>query len=193
MAYENPREHEITRLASIDESTASAETLLAYLEEVRDAVLNLQWMVSTLAGAVGSDGVLATGRLNGVQAGMVDVHSPLGMKVTVKAGVFIADNTPFMVEANYTSPDFVAPVTTGYTRIDVIAAADTYSDPVLSAPAFVVVEGVEGASPTAPAVSSGMVKLAEVCLRVGMSQIDSADVSPHAEGYVTDSRNLINV
>jgi hypothetical protein len=151
----------------------------------------MQWLLVTLMGSDGTDGVFASSRLNGVEAGLVEATGPETLTVTIKAGVFVVDDLPFRVVADHTTAVFEVPVSED--RIDLVLAAAKGCDDAITVDSFVVIEGDENDPPVAPAVPEGMVLLAEIYCRPGMTVIKDTDVSPNDEGYITDSRHMINV
>jgi len=103
--------------------------------------------------------------------------SPESMRVTVAAGHAFVDYVPFRKSAAETTHDFVAPSSAD--RIDTIAVDATTG-------LIVIHKGAENVTPSAPSVSEGEVKVAELYLRPGMTAIYDSDTT--GEGYITDSR-----
>ena len=125
------------------------------------------------------------GRTNGVQeiaagtALSVVAQGTPDMTFDVNAGTATVNSQISGLLTAYTSGTQTAPVTNP--RIDTIEiqAPDTIN----------VVAGTEAASPSAPAVTSGALKLAEIYHRVGSVSIKDTDDSSNS--YITDSRVLI--
>jgi hypothetical protein len=181
MAYKNPGRHP-ARKDGLNVSTGSGQAMLDYLDRLEASIANLQWFIEKMLGGSTSNGVVAFNGLNGINAGKVTATSPYAsMKLDIKAGAFFVDKVPFKILSNATTPDFVAP--TGEERIDVVAASAFDAS-------FVIITGIEDPSPVAPALEEGMVALAHVRMRPGMTEIGNTDTS--GEGYVINVRNFIN-
>jgi len=182
MAYKNPDRHPIL-LTSATTQTVSGQTTLDYFDKIAAAIEMQQWLFFALVSSVDDDGVMAVGLLNGLDGGKVSAASTPSMKVNVQGGVFFVDYVPFRIMSDYTSADFVAPVSNP--RIDAIVASATLG-------AMAIIPGVEEAVPSVPAVGTGEVLLASIYLRTGMVTIEDSDVSPFTEGYITDQRVMLN-
>lgn len=102
-----------------------------------------------------------------------------GMTVAYKAGAGIVSGEPVSKLADSNSATVVAPVTNP--RIDIV---EIDQDGTVSIKA-----GSEGAVPSAPAVDTDQMKLAEIYCRVGMTSIKNTDDA--ANGYITDSRTFL--
>ena len=106
------------------------------------------------------------------------------MTVKVKDGAFIEAGQPGALTADTSSDAITAP--TGNPRIDVV---EIQTNAKTGVTAINIVTGSEAGSPSAPSVTSGAMKLAEIYCRVGMTSIKDADDSTN--GYITDSRKVM--
>jgi len=148
-------------------------------DDDQDAQLNrVEWALRALVGD--ADGVFAYGTVGKGSLG-VTATSPASMQVTVSEGGALIDGVLFVYETTTTLAAFVAPTT--HPRIDIIVANRTTQT-------VYVRTGAEAASPSAPALATGEMTLAEVYHRVGETAIYDADTS--GEGYLTDRRSFAN-
>jgi hypothetical protein len=107
-----------------------------------------------------------------------------GMTVRVNAGSGIASGMPVSLSAYYDTTVIVAP--TANPRIDVVEIG---VNPKTGISGILVVTGIEAGSPSAPSVTTGYYKLAEIYCRVGMTSIKDTDDSTN--GYITDARRFL--
>lgn len=105
------------------------------------------------------------------------------MTVSVGAGSCISASQPAGLTTATNSDTVVAPVSNP--RIDVVEIACAAKTGLS---AINIVTGTEAGSPSAPSVTSGALKLAEIYCRVGMTSIKDTDDSTN--GYITDSRSF---
>ena len=144
-------------------------------------VVELQNEVKALRGLI----TWMLGNQNGVQAtdGATDLLTEEtgtpGMTVTVDVGAGIVSGQPVYLATQYTTPAFTAP--SANPRIDVIQIDP---DSTIS-----IVAGEEAGSPSAPSVTSGSLKLAEIYHTVAETSIKNTDDSTN--GYITDSRTFV--
>ena len=108
---------------------------------------------------------------------LIKEQSTPSMTVDVKAGAAYVNGQPVSVRADTTLGPFTAPSTNP--RIDTIEI-DQYG--TVSA-----VTGTEAASPSAPSVTSGNLKLAEIYHTTAETSIK--DANDATNGYITDSRS----
>jgi hypothetical protein len=143
---------------------------------------NLEFFVFAMVGY--ADGVFAYGQVDtpGVLSLKCVATSPESMYVTVGAGAGFLSGVGFRRESGGNSALLVAPVSNP--RIDTVAVDSANSG------AIVIYTGVEAATPVAPAVGTGKLKVAEIYHRVGETAIYDADTS--GEGYITDARTGTN-
>lgn len=125
----------------------------------------------------GADGVVRGATANDLK---ITTTSPVSMELNVEAGYALIDSMPFKVASQMSLPEFSAPATNP--RIDTVQAK-------LPGWAVEVKLGTEAASPTAPAVDSDAIVLAEIYLRPGMSSIKVSDDATN--GYITDLRSFV--
>ena len=143
-------------------------------------ITNLEWFVTQLIG--GTDGIFAYGAVLNDSLEVVAAGTP-DMTVILKLGAGVYSSVPFRKASNETSDAMVAPVSTGDNRIDTVA--------VIAATGLLNIHtGVEDPTPSAPSVSAGELKVAEVYHRFGESAIYNTDTT--GEGYITDFRSFIN-
>jgi hypothetical protein len=110
----------------------------------------------------------------------VSATSPPGLRVAVAPGyAFIAGN-PFRLSAALETVAIAPPESED--RIDLVQAD-------LATWSVTVKTGTESASPSAPAVDSGALALAQLVLRPGMVSIEDSDDS--VNGYVVDVRGYV--
>lgn len=171
MAYETPGN------PPISSGTKKAKDHKDWLEDVVDCLEMMQRVMRAMVG--NEDGVLYYGTIDDESLEAV-AASPVSMSVKVKLGIGFLDGVPFRKAAQTVTAAMTAP--TSSPRIDTIAVT-------ASTGAIVVHTGDEAAVPTAPSISAGELKLAEVYHRVGESAVYDADTS--GEGYITDCRNEI--
>lgn len=133
--------------------------------------------VVAMRGATASDsGILAaTGDNTGTELKVVAQGTP-GMTVSTTKGTAIITGIFTGIGSSTTSATFVAPVTNP--RIDIMQ--------ISTAGVVSIKAGTENASPSAPSVDAGNLKLAEIYHRVGETSIKNTDDSTN--GYITDSR-----
>lgn len=133
--------------------------------------------IAAMRGASSSStGILAvTGDATGTELKVVAQGTP-DMTVSVNAGDAIVAGVFCGVKAATNSATVTAPTTNP--RIDIVQLA---TDGTISIKA-----GTENASPSAPTVDSGNMKLAELYLRVGATSIKNSDDATN--GYITDAR-----
>ncbi|MBI1320668.1 MAG: hypothetical protein GC168_17220 [Candidatus Hydrogenedens sp.] len=103
-----------------------------------------------------------------------------GLTVETGAGYAFIDGAPFRLQEPLESTSVTPPA--GLDRIDLVAA-------VLDSGGVVVVQGVESASPSAPAVPAGHLALAYLYLRPGMTSIKNLDDATN--GYIIDQRVFV--
>lgn len=188
--FYRPTRHPIRETGVVNSTTGSASAMLDHLDLLVETVRELQWLVATLAGSIGSDGVVATARVNGLNSGLVSATNPETLTVAVYGGVFIVDDYPFRITSDYVTPAFDVPSVDD--RIDLIVAAPTGSLPGVVANSFVIIQGEESPTPVAPAVPDGTVSLAQVYCRSTMTAVYNEDLSPATEGYIIVTRNVVN-
>lgn len=168
----------------VTNETAKQNVTLEWYDKLDKAFQVIQWFMHEFVGADNGDGVFVTERVNGVDGGLVAATSPSPtMALRILGGAFFVDDVPFKLTSDVTTPVLVAP--TGGDRIDLVAASSEDA-------AFVILTGAEASTPSAPAVTAGMVALAEVYLRPGMTVINNDDTTAADEGYITDVRNKLN-
>ena len=132
--------------------------------------------VAALVGATSaSSGVVGGG--SGTTILKATAQSAPNLTVQVAAGTcFIAGVFTGIATATASLTGFAAPATNP--RKDIVQISNAG---VISRKA-----GTEGASPTAPTVDAGNLKLAEVYNRVGQTSVKNTDDATN--GYITDSR-----
>lgn len=182
MPHRNPDQHPAVALG-VTEATSLQSVTLTWFDKLEKQIRNLQYMLHEVIANEDADGVFVTDRVNGLDGGKVSATVSPSMAVQIKGGVFFVDDVPFKLTSDVTTPVLVAPVTSD--RIDVVAASAEDD-------AFVILTGDEESTPVAPTVEVGMVKLAELYLRPGMTTIEDEETSSANEGYVTDFRYLLN-
>jgi hypothetical protein len=123
-----------------------------------------------------------SGVLRGVGPGELGVSAtaPESLAVSVAPGYAFIDAFPFRLKAATNTAAIAPPLTEG--RIDLVQAD-------LATWSMTVKEGVEGASPSVPAVDAGAIALAELVLRPGMASIK--DLDDGVNGYVVDVRAFL--
>jgi hypothetical protein len=113
---------------------------------------------------------------------LVHETDPVSSSVVVEGGFFFDINGDAVDCATDTLTSITPPATNP--RIDVVSISDTG---VVTRTA-----GTEHASPTAPATPVGHLKVAELYLRVGMTQINQYDEAD-GNGYIMDRRASFNL
>ncbi len=123
-----------------------------------------------------------SGVLRGIGLGELGVAAtaPESLAVSVAPGYAFIDEFPFRLTAAMNTAALVPPLSQG--RIDLVQAD-------LATWSVSIKAGVEGATPSAPAVDSGAIALAELVLRPGMTLIKDADDG--VNGYVVDVRTFL--
>lgn len=146
-----------------------------YAEHHNDLVDRLQRLERWAAARCGDqEGVIRVG----ATALQTTAQGTPDMTTNTAVGAAVVNGQPTALRAAATLT-FVAPVSNP--RIDIVEIAQ---DGTVSA-----VTGTEDASPSAPSVTSGSLKLCEVYHRVGETSIKNSDDS--SNGYITDSRMYI--
>ena len=125
----------------------------------------------------GGDGVIRGAATDDLK---VVATSPASLSVSVKPGYAFVSKMPYRLSAATQSADFAAPATNP--RIDLVQARLATWD-------VSVKQGLESATPVAPAVDTDAIPLAQIYLRVGMSSVKDADDT--VNGYVIDARNFL--
>jgi hypothetical protein len=165
-----------------DGTSAASHLAGASVRQYADAIdiTELQTRVQALSALLAAMmGVPVTGSVSGVQATSsgtelkVQAQSSPDMTVKVKAGSGIVSGTPVALLADYTTAAITAPVSNP--RIDIVQI-DQLGNVTVKA-------GTEAGSPSAPAVDTDNMKLAEIALTVGMTTITA--------GAITDSRSFL--
>lgn len=167
-------------LPPISTGDRTAQSHYDWLADVVDAINTLQWFIRAAFGD--ANGVIAYGSV-GVDSLKVEATTSVeSMQVNILLGAGFVDGVPFRKSADTLSGLLVAPVAND--RIDTVA----YNP---STAAVVIHEGEEDSTPSAPAISEGEIKLAEIYHRVSETAIYDSDTT--GEGYITDSRTWVNV
>ncbi len=153
---------------------------------------------SYITGTLGVNGASigrAIAAMRGAGSSSSGVLSETGDTTSTRLKV-VAQGTPDMTVSVSVGDALVTGILCGlltaHTTAAIVApSADPRKDIVqISAAGVVTVKaGTENASPTAPTVDSGNLKLAELYLRVGATSIKNTDDS--SNGYITDSRVCI--
>jgi hypothetical protein len=174
MAYQNPNPHPLE--SGVSSSSIRAQATLDWFIAVREAIAELQQFFNTVIGG-GIDGIIAFG--DDVDASYrTSATSPVSMRVTIEAGWAFVDGVPFRMIGDYTTPNFVAPVTDD--RIDTLAASAITRS-------ITIYTGNESSSPVAPAVTGeGEIEIAQIYHRPGETSIKNSDDSTN--GYISDTR-----
>lgn len=161
----------------VDGGDRRAASHAAWLRDVASLLDRLQKIVGALAGADGVVRNYATGATDYLAVAATD---PVSMAVAVSPGLALVSMNPCELAARYTTPSISAPFANP--RIDVVElrAADN---------TITIVTGVEAGSPSAPAVDTDCLKLAEIYCRPGMTCVKNSDDSTN--GYITDGRIFI--
>lgn len=164
----------LTVVRGVDGTSASAHSAGDAVEQNVNAIqiteqsnhqLRIEQVLVAMTG--GGEGVIRTDALTELE---VQQTSPASMSVLVKAGSCIVDGGVAGIDEDYTTPVIVAPVS--LSRIDVVQ--------IDSEGNIEVKTGVASGSPTAPAVDSDALKLAEISISTGTTSITT--------GLITDSR-----
>lgn len=124
----------------------------------------------------GGDGVLQ----HALDALQVIALTPPALSVKVSAGYAFISGMPFALKEAVELLPIVAPTTNP--RTDLVQAR-------LSDWSFVVKEGEEAISPTAPEADEDCLPLALLHLRTGMASIKNSDDG--VNGYIEDNRTLL--
>jgi len=159
-----------------------AGTLTLSGDELASSVLLAKFALA-VAGAAATNGVLAYGPELG-DSFKVKAQGTPSMRFEVNVGWGVYSSWPFQLstpDTDYVSALQVAPVVNS--RIDTVSI-----DPATGIPA--VTEGVQSATPSAPATPAGHLKLAEIYHRVGSTSIQDTDDASNS--YITLARNMIN-
>ncbi|MCP4640868.1 MAG: hypothetical protein GY851_10560 [bacterium] len=119
--------------------------------------------VATLRGA--GDGVARYGN----EFEVIPTTGGASMAVTVKSGEGQVDRRPVWSASNQNTSTITAPTATGKSRIDVVQLSEYSVASVLA--------GTADTGPSAPAVSTGYMKLAEILLTTGTASITATGIT----------------
>lgn len=148
--------------------------------ELQERLAAVEMLLAAAYG--GGEGVMATSA-DRTQLKVVAQGTP-DMTVQVNAGACIASEMPAALTSDTTTDAITAPVTNP--RIDVVEIGVNAKS---GATEVNIVTGTEAGSPSAPSVTSGYYKLAEIYCRVGMTSIKNTDDA--SNGYITDARRFL--
>lgn len=177
MPFENPTQNPFT--ASGDTSAGAFET---WLIELRQAFQVQQWFITAMGGA--ADGVWAHTE-DADDIGKVKANTVPNMTVKIRPFAGFVANVPFRIPDQLITSALTAPSTSP--RIDTVVARAL---PGLAGE-FVILTGIEDASPTAPSAGSNDILLAWIHHRVGETSIKDTDDATN--GYIEDKRTFTNI
>lgn len=179
MPYENPQ---ATPMALTGDR--SAASLLTWLEQLRFAVQTTQWFHAALMGAAeGTDGVWAHGSVM-LDVGKVTANTIPNMSVEIQPFAGVVAGVPFRIPSGIVTSPLTAPSSSP--RIDALVARAAVGQDGQ----FVLIQGAEAGSPSAPGIEDTDVLLAWIHHRVGETSIEDADDATN--GWIEDKRTPLN-
>jgi hypothetical protein len=166
--------------AHVEDDWIQCMILTVSVTELQERIAAMERLLVHAYG--GGEGVFATSESR-TQLQVVAQGTP-DMTVQVNMGAGIASGMPVSLAANYDTAAIVAPVSNP--RIDVVEIGVSEKS---GATEINIVTGTEAGSPSAPSVTTGYYKLAEIYCRVGMASIKNTDDATN--GYITDRRRIL--
>ncbi len=160
---------------SFEERPVASSKLNTWDDRIESALELAYFLLSQAWG--GGDGVIRKASADDLK---VSAKATPGLSVEVAPGYAFIAGFPYRLAAVAETIEVVAPTTNP--RIDLVQARLDNWD-------VSVVNGVEAASPVAPAPDTDAIALGELYLRPGMTVIKDTDDSTN--GYIIDARQFI--